>query len=124
MAVDILCFGAHADDIEIGMGGTISKYIQLGKKIVLVDLTKANLSSNGDVSLRKKEAEEAANILGVDIRENLSFSDRDLLCTQEKIAAVVALIRKYQPRVVFSPYGMDRHPDHGACTNKIGRAHV
>lgn len=64
--IDILAFGAHADDVEIGMGGTIAKYVQQGKHIVICDLTKAEMSSNGSISLRQKEAKKAADILGVE----------------------------------------------------------
>ena len=121
-AVDILCFGAHADDVEIGMGGTIAKYVQEGKRIIIVDLTKANLSSNGTVQTRIQEAKQAAEILGVVKRENLNFQDRGLQLTEEKIVHVVQVIRKYQPKVIFSPYRIDRHPDHGACTEIVKEA--
>lgn len=120
--VDILCFGAHADDVEIGMGGTIAKYAQEGKRIVIVDLTGANLSSNGTVETRLQEAEKAAKILGIVKRENLHLEDRGLQLTEEKIAKVVQVIRKYQPKAIFSPYGEDRHPDHGACTEIVKEA--
>ena len=64
--VDILAFGAHADDVEIGMGGTLAKYAQMGKKILICDLTKAEMSSNGSVDRRIEEANRAAEILGVE----------------------------------------------------------
>lgn len=63
---DVLAFGAHSDDVEIGMGGTIAKFVKQGKKVMICDLTEAELSSNGTVSLRKEEAAEAARVLGAE----------------------------------------------------------
>lgn len=118
----ILAFGAHADDVEIGMGGTIAKYASFGKKIGICDLTEAELSSNGSIETRKKEANEAAKILGVHVRENLQQKDRGLYVTEDSIKQVVSVIRKYQPEVVFAPYFVDRHPDHGNCTKIVEEA--
>lgn len=119
---DILAFGAHADDVEIGMSGTIAKYVKQGKKVVICDLTEAELSSNGTVPIRKKEAEEAAKLLGVSDRINLGFPDRGLYVDEKKIKYIVDVIRKYRPRVVFVPYKKDRHPDHGQCSLVVQEA--
>ncbi|MFB6466026.1 bacillithiol biosynthesis deacetylase BshB1 [Cytobacillus sp. Hz8] len=118
----ILAFGAHADDVEIGMGGTIAKYASQGKKIGVCDLTRAELSSNGDVETRKKEANESAQILGLTLRENLELPDRGLYIEEEAIRSIVTIIRKYRPQVVFSPFIIDRHPDHGNCTRLVEEA--
>ncbi|WP_243290041.1 bacillithiol biosynthesis deacetylase BshB1 [Bacillus sp. FJAT-47783] len=119
---DILAFGAHADDVEIGMGGTIAKYAKKGFRIVICDLTKAELSSNGTVPLRKQEAKEAARILGVSKRLNLDIPDRGLMMNETYIKKIVTVIRKYQPRIVFAPYYKDRHPDHGMCAKLVDEA--
>ncbi len=120
--IDILAFGAHADDVEIGMGGTIAKYAMHGKRIVICDLTHAELSSNGDVTTRKKEATKAAEILGVEQREFLSIPDRGLLLTEEHIQMAVKIIRKYRPEIIFAPYEIDRHPDHGNASRIVQEA--
>jgi N-acetylglucosamine malate deacetylase 1 len=120
--IDILAFGAHADDVEIGMGGTLAKYAAEGKKIVICDLTEAELSSNGTVSLRKEEARSAAQILGADKRETLDVPDRGIYITDENIQKVVNVIRMYKPKVIFAPYGQDRHPDHGNASRLIKEA--
>ncbi len=60
--LDILIFGAHADDAEIGMAGTIAKHTAAGLSVGICDLTQAEMSSNGTVALRKQEAEQAAGI--------------------------------------------------------------
>jgi N-acetylglucosamine malate deacetylase 1 len=120
--LDILAFGAHADDVEIGMAGTIAKFQKLEMRIGICDLTEAELSSNGDVETRYKEAEVAATILGVKTRVNLKLPDRGLLLHEEWINKVSYIIRKYRPRIVFSPFLVDRHPDHGNCTRIIEEA--
>ncbi|WP_316570046.1 bacillithiol biosynthesis deacetylase BshB1 [Neobacillus sp. YIM B06451] len=119
--VDILTFGAHADDVEIGMGGTIAKFSARGKKIVICDLTRAELSSNGNTETRKKEAEEAAAFLGAE-RLALDLPDRGLFINQEYIKKIVTVIREYRPKVVFAPYMEDRHPDHGNCARLVREA--
>lgn len=118
---DILAFGAHADDVEIGMGGAIAKLSARGKKIVICDLTAAELSSNGDMETRKKEASEAAAILGAE-RLALDLPDRGLFLEQEYIRKIVSVIRKYRPKVIFAPYMEDRHPDHGNCARLVKEA--
>ncbi|MBU8879076.1 bacillithiol biosynthesis deacetylase BshB1 [Bacillus sp. FJAT-29790] len=120
--LDILAFGAHADDVEIGMGATIAKYAAFGKKIGICDLTKAELSSNGTVEMRKKEAMDAAEILGVEMRETLNLPDRGLFINQEYIKEIVSIIRKYRPSLIFAPYFKDRHPDHGGCARLVEEA--
>ncbi|RSK27409.1 bacillithiol biosynthesis deacetylase BshB1 [Bacillus sp. HMF5848] len=122
MKLDILAFGAHADDVEIGMAGSIAKWVAKGYKIGICDLTEAELSSNGTVSLRKNEAAEAAEILQLDLRLNLGLPDRGLYVTDEAIRKVVSVIRKYKPTIVFAPYPIDRHPDHGHCAQLVKEA--
>ncbi len=119
--IDILAFGAHADDVEIGMGATLAKFAKLGKKIVICDLTKAELSSNGTVELRQQEAKNAAKILGVK-RISLDLPDRGLQLKEEYIQEITSIIRKYRPSLVFAPYREDRHPDHGNCAQLVEEA--
>lgn len=120
--LDILAFGAHADDVEIGMGATIAKYAAAGRKIGICDLTKAELSSNGTVEIRQTEANKAGALLGICVRETLDLPDRGLLLEQQYIKQAAAMIRKYRPEIVFAPYHEDRHPDHGNCARIIEEA--
>lgn len=120
--LDILVFGAHADDAEIGMGGTIVKQVQAGYKVGICDLTLAEMSSNGTVETRKKEAAEASRRLGLSVRTNLQLPDRGLSVCPEQIEAIVLEIRKYRPRIVFAPYWQDRHPDHVMCSHLVQEA--
>ncbi|MEI4800808.1 bacillithiol biosynthesis deacetylase BshB1 [Bacillus sp. FJAT-51639] len=118
----ILAFGAHADDVEIGMAGTIAKYTKQGYKVGICDLTEANLSSNGTVELRKQEAMKAARILGVQERLNLAIPDRGLYMKEEYIQEIVKIIRTYKPQLVFVPFYEDRHPDHANCAKLVEEA--
>ncbi|WP_040208383.1 bacillithiol biosynthesis deacetylase BshB1 [Neobacillus jeddahensis] len=118
----ILAFGAHADDVEIGMAGTIAKLAAEGKQIGICDLTDADLSSNGNVALRKEEAGKAAEILGVSTRSSLGFPDRGLFLKEEYIQQVASIIRASKPKIVFAPYFEDRHPDHGNCARLVEEA--
>ncbi|MFT8320537.1 MAG: bacillithiol biosynthesis deacetylase BshB1 [Bacillus sp. (in: firmicutes)] len=120
--IDIVAFGAHADDVEIGMGATIAKYTKAGKNIVICDLTKSELSSNGTVDNRKKEAFEAGNALGITERITLDLPDRGLYLQEESIKKIVEVIRLYKPQLVFVPFLFDRHPDHGNCAKLVEEA--
>ncbi|MGM7683684.1 bacillithiol biosynthesis deacetylase BshB1 [Cytobacillus sp. Hm23] len=122
MKLDMLAFGAHADDVEIGMGGTIAKYTNNGFKIGICDLTEAELSSNGTVDIRKQEAMQASAILSISERLNLQLPDRGLYKKEEYIKLIVEKIRFYRPNIVFVPYFDDRHPDHGNCAHLVEEA--
>nr|WP_263325923.1 bacillithiol biosynthesis deacetylase BshB1 [Neobacillus sp. Marseille-Q6967] len=120
--VHILAFGAHADDVEIGMGGTIAKLFSEGRNVAICDLTEAELSSNGTVEIRKEEAAKAAEIIGVTERINLSLPDRGLQFQAEYIRKIASVIRALKPQIVFAPYFEDRHPDHGNCARLVEEA--
>ncbi|MGD6831548.1 bacillithiol biosynthesis deacetylase BshB1 [Sutcliffiella halmapala] len=121
-SLDILAFGAHPDDVEIGMAGTLAKYKEKGSRIGICDLTMAELSSNGTVEIRQEEAKRAGEILGLDARIQLKLPDRGLALTEAHIKEVVTVIRTYKPKVVFAPYWNDRHPDHGNCAKIVEEA--
>ena len=114
MTLDLLAFGPHPDDIEIGLGGTVAKHVSLGHAVGLCDLTRGEMSSNGTPEQRVKEAEEACRVLGAAWRENLALPDRAIGSVPDHARRVVELIRRVRPRVVAVPYWQDRHPDHGA----------
>ncbi|QOR65245.1 bacillithiol biosynthesis deacetylase BshB1 [Cytobacillus suaedae] len=122
ITLDILAFGAHPDDVEIGMGGTLAKYAREGKRVGICDLTLAELSSNGNVDTRTHEADQASKLLGLEVRENLHLPDRGLVITESYIKKIVTIIRKYKPKLIFTPYYEDRHPDHGNCSRLIEEA--
>ncbi|MEC0089730.1 bacillithiol biosynthesis deacetylase BshB1 [Paenibacillus macquariensis] len=120
--LDILVFGAHADDVEIGMAGTIYKHVEAGYRVGICDLTFAEMSSNGTVETRKQEAEEAGKVLKLTSRSNLGLPDRGLFMTPDNVKAVTEEIRAHAPRIIFAPYWEDRHPDHVACSKLVEEA--
>jgi N-acetylglucosamine malate deacetylase 1 len=122
LKLDLLIFAAHADDAEIGMGGTIAKHVMAGDRVGIIDLTQAEMSSNGDVKTRLKEAAHAAEVLGLAVRDNLGLPDRGLAVVPAMIDRMITAIRKYRPRLVFAPYAIDRHPDHVACSKMAEEA--
>ncbi|WP_148871029.1 bacillithiol biosynthesis deacetylase BshB1 [Tenacibaculum adriaticum] len=112
MKLDILAFGAHPDDVELGCAATIAKEISLGKKVGIVDLTQGELGTRGSAELRFTEAENAKEILGVSIRENLGFADGFFTNDKEHQLEIIKMIRKYQPEIVLCNAIDDRHIDH------------
>ncbi len=120
--IDLLIFGAHPDDAEIGMGGTIYKHTKAGYKVVICDLTHAEMSSNGTVESRKLEAAEAGRLLGLAERSNLGLPDRGLRGDPAQIEQIVRELRRLRPRLVFAPYWQDRHPDHVMCGKLVDEA--
>jgi N-acetylglucosamine malate deacetylase 1 len=120
--VDLLVFGPHPDDLEIGLGGAIAKHVALGHRVGLCDLTRGELGTNGTPAERLKEAEAAREVLGADWRENLGLPDGDIGGDSSHLRAVVELIRAARPRTIAVPYGRDRHPDHVAASRSLTRA--
>ena len=112
MKLDILAFGAHPDDVELGCGATIAKEVSLGKKVGIVDLTRGELGTRGSADLRDIEAANAAQILGVSVRENVQFADGFFINNKEHQLEIIKMIRKYQPDIVLCNAINDRHIDH------------
>ncbi len=120
--VDVLAFGPHPDDIEIGIGGIVAKHGALGHRVGLCDLTAGELGSNGTVEERLAEAEAARAVLGAAWRVNLRLPDRALSRDAEQVRAVASLVRRARPRVVAVPYWSDRHPDHVSASELVSEA--
>ena len=122
MKLDILAFGAHPDDVELGCAATIAKEISLGKKVGIVDLTRGELGTRGSAEIRDVEADNAAKILGVSVRENLGFADGFFLNDKEHQLEIIKMIRKYQPEIVLCNAIDDRHIDHPKGSNLVSDA--
>lgn len=112
MKLDILAFGAHPDDVELGCAGTLAKEITKGKKVGIIDLTRGELGTRGTIETRCFEANEAAKILGVSIRENMKFADGFFVNDKQHQLEVIKKIRTYQPEIVICNAFDDRHIDH------------
>jgi bacillithiol biosynthesis deacetylase BshB1 len=122
MAVDLLVFGPHPDDLEIGLGGTIARHVSQGLQVGLCDLTVGELGSNGGIEERLGEAQAACLALGAAWRENLGWPDRQIGKQPEQLDEAVAYIRTHRPRVMAVPYWSDRHPDHVAASTLLTEA--
>jgi bacillithiol biosynthesis deacetylase BshB1 len=120
--VNILAFGAHPDDVECAISGTLLKHISLGKTVAIVDLTAGEMGTYGTSKDRKKESEDAANILGVAFREQLDFKDGAIENNEINRIKIIEAIRKYQPEIILSNAIYDRHPDHANTAKLINDA--
>jgi bacillithiol biosynthesis deacetylase BshB1 len=122
MAVDLLVFGPHPDDLEIGLGGTIARHAAAGSVVGLCDMTAGEMGSNGTIEQRLAESEAARKVLGASWRENLRLPDRGIAKSPDHLVTVATFIRRHRPRVVAAPYWSDRHPDHVAASALITEA--
>jgi bacillithiol biosynthesis deacetylase BshB1 len=122
MKLDILAFGAHPDDVELGCSGTILKEVSLGKKVGIVDLTRGELGTRGSAEIRDQEASDAAKILGVTVRENLNMRDGFFVNDEKHQLEIIKMIRKYQPEIVLCNAIEDRHIDHGKGSKLVSDA--
>ena len=122
MKLDILAFGAHPDDVELGCSATLAKEIENGKKVGIIDLTRGELGTRGTAEIRDKEAKAAAEILGVTVRHNLEFRDGFFQNTEENQLEIIKVLRKYRPEVVFANALEDRHIDHGKGAKLVSDA--
>lgn len=122
MKLDILAIGAHPDDVELGCGATLAKEIANGKKVGIIDLTRGELGTRGTAETRANEANEAAQILGVSVRENLDFADGFFLNDKLHQLEIIKIIRKYQPDIVICNAIDDRHIDHGKGSKLVSDA--
>ena len=113
MKLDILVFGAHPDDVELGCGGTVIKEVKAGKKVGVIDLTRGELGTRGTANTRNTETKLASEIMGVSIRENMDFKDGFFKDDEEHKLALIKKIRQYKPEIVITNAVSDRHPDHG-----------
>ncbi len=112
MQLDILVFGAHPDDVELGCAGTIIKEVKKGKKVGVIDLTRGELGTRGNVNIRDNETKDASAIMGLSVRENMNFKDGFFKDDESHKIAIIKKIRKYRPRIVITNALSDRHPDH------------
>jgi len=123
MDVDLLAFGAHPDDVEIGAGGILAAHAAMGYKCAIIDLTAGEMSTNGSVDERKAEAREAADVLKCVSRTCLGLPDAHLDIRKECIYKIAESIREFRPRIVLAPYFRnDRHPDHSTAGELVKRA--
>ena len=112
MIIDVLAFSPHPDDAEMGCGGLLLKMKDKGYSTGIVDLTEAELSTNGDPETRKKETGAATELLRLDYRNNLYLEDSYIKNDRESQVKIINVLRETRPSIVLYPYCVARHPDH------------
>jgi N-acetylglucosamine malate deacetylase 1 len=117
--LDILVLPVHPDDAELGCAGVILKHVAMGKKVGIADITRGELGTRGSAEIRAKEAADAAEILGLTVRENIGLPDGFFQNTPEYQLKVIEVIRKYQPEIIITNAYHDRHPDHGRASDLV-----
>ena len=122
MKLDLIAFGVHPDDIELSCAGTLLVEKNKGKKVGVIDLTRGELGTRGDAQTRKHEAKKSAEILGLDIRENLKMADGFFENNEVNKMKIIGVLRKYQPEVILCNAIDDRHPDHGRSAQLVNDA--
>jgi bacillithiol biosynthesis deacetylase BshB1 len=120
--VDVLAFGAHPDDVEIAMGGTLLSLKAQGAKVVVCHLTDGEPTPYGNHKTRLKEAEAAARMLRLDDYLILSLKNRELMDAIPARKKAAEVIRRYKPAIVFAPYWVDAHPDHWNASELVQAA--
>src|SRR5262245_42891711 len=110
--LDALAIAAHPDDIELSVGGTLIKLARMGYKTGILDLTRGEMGTRGIPETRAEESRRAAEILGLSVRENLDLGDTQIRQSEESRIKLVRVLRRLRPRVVFTQFWDDPHPDH------------
>jgi bacillithiol biosynthesis deacetylase BshB1 len=111
--LDVLALAAHPDDVELCAGGTLCLLAEQGYRTGIVDFTRGELGSRGTPEGRMEEAARAADLLGLQARENLGLPDGDIQNTKANQRALIERVRRYRPRIVLINALHVRHPDHG-----------
>ncbi len=119
MSVDLLAIGAHPDDVELIIGGTVAKLTRKGKRVALIDLTRGEMGTRGTPDIRAREAAEAARVLGITERINLDMGDGRLENTFENRVRLIEEIRRLRPVIVMCHHWEDLHPDHVVAAELI-----
>jgi len=117
--LDVLAIMAHPDDVELTCGGTLLASAALGRRTGICDLTAGETGTRGTVAIRAAEAQQAAQLLGVSVRENLHLPDAHLVNTPEARAVVIRAIRRHRPTIVITHARQGRHPDHIASAQLV-----
>jgi N-acetylglucosamine malate deacetylase 1 len=117
--VSLLAIAAHRDDVELTCGGALIKAARQGRRTAIIDLTMGETGTRGNAELRGREAERAAEVLGVVERTNLGLPDAGLVNTPDTRARLVREIRRLAPRTVIAPSPEGRHPDHRIAAQLI-----
>jgi bacillithiol biosynthesis deacetylase BshB1 len=122
MKLDALAIGAHADDVELGCGGTVALLAGRGRKVGILHLTRGEAGTRGSAEERQDEAAVAARALGAATVEFLDFGDGGMRTGRAEEDALVGVLRRLRPELVLGPAASDRHPDHGRAHQLVADA--
>ena len=114
MKLDVLVIAAHPDDAEICVGGTLLLFARAGRKIGVIDVTRGEMGTRGNVGDRDAETAKANGLLGLAMRENLGLPDGRVVVSLEARESLARLIRECSPDLVIAHHTEDLHPDHAA----------
>jgi N-acetylglucosamine malate deacetylase 1 len=115
----IIAFGAHPDDIEIGMGGTVAKLVGLGYDVNLVVATLPNFVATDTKEDRRRESTLSAKVMGCKAPEFLDLAPDEVIVGRKFVTLIDKLIKKYEPEAVFTQWIGDSHQDHQALTRAV-----
>jgi bacillithiol biosynthesis deacetylase BshB1 len=118
----ILAIGVHPDDLELSCAGVLIKHSQMGQKVGILDLTAGELGTRGTAEIRLGEAQNAAKVMGLAVRECAGMRDGFFKNDEEHQLQLIKYIRKCQPDIVIANALEDRHPDHGRAGRLIADA--
>lgn len=122
LGLDVLAIAAHPDDVELSVGGTLIKLARMGYKTGALDLTRGESGTRGTPEIRAAEAERAAQLLGLSVRENLDLGDARVWANEESRVKLVRVLRRLRPRVVLTQFWEDPHPDHAHTSQLVREA--
>jgi bacillithiol biosynthesis deacetylase BshB1 len=122
LQLDVLAIAAHPDDVELSVGGTLIKLAAMGYRTGILDLTRGEAGTRGTPEIRRQEAEIAANLLGLTVRENLDLGDSHIWVNEESRVKLVRAVRRLRPRVLFTQHWDDPHPDHAHTAQLVREA--
>ena len=120
--LDVLAVFSHPDDAELAMAGTLLKLKSLGYRTGVLDMTRGEMGTRGTPEIRAKESLDAARVMGLEARLNLELPDGQVSVNDEARSAMVRMLRAHRPRVLFTSYWNDPHPDHAATCRIVREA--
>jgi len=124
----ILVVGAHLDDIEIAVGGTIAKAIKAGHTVKAVIMSESGYKDSDGIIRRSnetalKEGRAALKVLGVTDVEIYDFDAKDIHFTSPVVDTLDKVIKDYNPDIVFTHHPFDTHQSHvGVSQSTIAAA--
>lgn len=115
----VLAFGAHPDDIEIGMGGTVAKLNGMGYDVNLIVATLPNFVKTDTKEQRRMEATMSAKVMGSKQPEFLDLSPDEITFNRKFITRIDKIIHNHKPEAVFTQWIGDSHQDHQTLTRAV-----